>query len=43
LGVNAAILGKAIYTGDVDLHEAIKAVGNGRLQDIPPDMDSAIA
>jgi phosphoribosylformimino-5-aminoimidazole carboxamide ribotide isomerase len=43
LGVNAAILGKAIYTGDVDLNEAIKAVGNGRLQDVPPDMGSAIA
>ncbi|AFY70765.1 1-(5-phosphoribosyl)-5-((5-phosphoribosylamino)methylideneamino) imidazole-4-carboxamide isomerase [Thalassoporum mexicanum PCC 7367] len=43
LGVNAAILGKALYTGDVDLHEAIKAVGNGRLQDVPPDIGSAIA
>jgi phosphoribosylformimino-5-aminoimidazole carboxamide ribotide isomerase len=35
LGVNGAIVGKAIYTGDVDLKEAILAVGQGRWQDVP--------
>jgi phosphoribosylformimino-5-aminoimidazole carboxamide ribotide isomerase len=37
LGVKGAIVGKAIYTGDVNLKEAVQAVGNGRWQDIPPD------
>jgi phosphoribosylformimino-5-aminoimidazole carboxamide ribotide isomerase len=37
LGVTGAIVGRAIYTGDVDLKEAILAVGNGRWQDVPPD------
>ncbi len=37
LGVNGVIVGKALYTGDVDLKEAILAVGEGRLQDIPPN------
>ncbi len=37
LGVSGAIVGRAIYTGDLDLSEAVKAVGNGRWQDIPPD------
>ena len=36
LGVNGAIVGRAIYTGDVNLTEAIRAVGDGRWQDIPP-------
>lgn len=36
LGVTGAIVGRAIYTGDVKLSEAIQAVGNGRWQDIPP-------
>lgn len=36
LGVTGAIVGKAIYTGDVDLKEAVQAVGNGRWQDVPP-------
>lgn len=36
LGVNSAIVGRAIYTGDVNLTEAIRAVGDGRWQDIPP-------
>ena len=36
LGVTGAIVGRAIYTGDVNLQEAIQAVGNGRWQDIPP-------
>ncbi|MBR8828954.1 MAG: 1-(5-phosphoribosyl)-5-[Gomphosphaeria aponina SAG 52.96 = DSM 107014] len=37
LGVTGVIVGKAIYTGDVNLSEAIKAIGPGRWQDIPPD------
>jgi phosphoribosylformimino-5-aminoimidazole carboxamide ribotide isomerase len=37
LGVTGAIVGKAIYTGDVNLKEAVQAVGNGRWQDVPPD------
>lgn len=36
LGVNGVIVGKALYTGDVDLTEAIQAVGQGRWQDVPP-------
>jgi phosphoribosylformimino-5-aminoimidazole carboxamide ribotide isomerase len=38
LGVTGAIVGRAIYTGDVDLREAIRAVGNGRWQDVPPNL-----
>ena len=38
LGVNGVIVGRALYTGDVSLKEAIQAVGPGRLQDIPPDL-----
>ncbi len=40
LGVTGAIVGRAIYTGDIDLKEAVQAVGNGRLQDIPPNSGS---
>lgn len=36
-GVSGVIVGKAIYTGDLDLKEALRAVGNGRWQDVPPD------
>ncbi|AIE73684.1 MULTISPECIES: 1-(5-phosphoribosyl)-5-[(5-phosphoribosylamino)methylideneamino]imidazole-4-carboxamide isomerase [unclassified Synechocystis] len=36
LGVNGVIIGKALYTGDIQLAEAIRAVGNGRWQDVPP-------
>lgn len=44
VGVKSVIVGKAIYTGKVNLAEAIKAVGDGRLQDIPPNFgDSALA
>ncbi len=39
LGVKGVIVGKALYTGNVDLKEAIQAIGNGRLQDIPLDFD----
>lgn len=35
-GVCGAIVGKALYTGDLSLKEAIRAVGPGRWQDIPP-------
>jgi phosphoribosylformimino-5-aminoimidazole carboxamide ribotide isomerase len=40
-GVMGAIVGRAIYTGDVSLKEAIRAVGQGRWQDIPPDFGSS--
>jgi phosphoribosylformimino-5-aminoimidazole carboxamide ribotide isomerase len=36
-GVTGAIVGKAIYTGDIDLKEALRAVGNPRWQDVPPE------
>ncbi|MBE9195714.1 1-(5-phosphoribosyl)-5-[(5-phosphoribosylamino)methylideneamino]imidazole-4-carboxamide isomerase [Synechocystis sp. LEGE 06083] len=36
LGVNGVIIGKALYTGDIQLEAAIRAVGNGRWQDVPP-------
>ena len=39
LGVNGVIVGKALYTGKVDLKEAIQAIGNGRLQDVPLNFD----
>jgi phosphoribosylformimino-5-aminoimidazole carboxamide ribotide isomerase len=37
LGVSGVIIGRALYTGDISLKEAIQAIGPGRLQDIPPD------
>jgi len=40
-GVTGAIVGRAIYTGDIDLAEAIRAVGEGRRQDVPPDLGSS--
>ena len=43
IGVTGAIVGKAIYTGDVKLTEAVQAVGNGRLQDVPPEDGSTFA
>lgn len=43
-GVSGVIVGKALYTGDVSLKDAIRAVGPGRWQDVPPDLGtSAIA
>ncbi|HEY9736384.1 MAG TPA: 1-(5-phosphoribosyl)-5-[(5-phosphoribosylamino)methylideneamino]imidazole-4-carboxamide isomerase [Trichocoleus sp.] len=36
LGVSGVIVGRALYTGDVNLKEALRAVGPGRWQDIPP-------
>jgi phosphoribosylformimino-5-aminoimidazole carboxamide ribotide isomerase len=38
IGVTGAIVGRAIYTGEVNLSEAIRAVGEGRWQDVPPDL-----
>ncbi|MES1026089.1 1-(5-phosphoribosyl)-5-[(5-phosphoribosylamino)methylideneamino]imidazole-4-carboxamide isomerase [Gloeocapsa sp. BRSZ] len=38
LGVTGAIVGRALYTGDISLKSAVQAVGQGRLQDIPPDL-----
>ncbi|MBW4538144.1 MAG: 1-(5-phosphoribosyl)-5-[(5-phosphoribosylamino)methylideneamino]imidazole-4-carboxamide isomerase [Myxacorys chilensis ATA2-1-KO14] len=40
-GVTGVIVGRAIYTGDVSLKEAVRAVGQGRWQDIPPDFGSS--
>jgi phosphoribosylformimino-5-aminoimidazole carboxamide ribotide isomerase len=43
-GVKGAIVGRAIYTGDISLREAIQAVGDGRWQDVPLNLgDSAFA
>jgi phosphoribosylformimino-5-aminoimidazole carboxamide ribotide isomerase len=42
LGVKAAIVGRALYTGDIILKEAIQAVGNGRWQDVPPDIGGSL-
>jgi phosphoribosylformimino-5-aminoimidazole carboxamide ribotide isomerase len=41
LGVVGAIVGRALYTGDISLKEALRAVGQGRWQDIPPDFGSS--
>ena len=38
LGVTGVIVGRALYTGDISLIEALQAIGQGRLQDIPPDL-----
>jgi phosphoribosylformimino-5-aminoimidazole carboxamide ribotide isomerase len=38
LGVSGVIVGRALYTGNILLKEAIQAIGSGRLQDIPPDL-----
>lgn len=40
-GVEGVIVGRALYTGDVDLKEALRAVGPGRWQDVPPDLGSS--
>jgi phosphoribosylformimino-5-aminoimidazole carboxamide ribotide isomerase len=41
VGVTGAIVGRALYTGEVKLTEAIRAVGEGRWQDVPPDLGAA--
>jgi len=38
LGVEGVIIGKAIYSGAVDLKEAVRAIGPGRWQDVPLDL-----
>ncbi|MBD1849864.1 1-(5-phosphoribosyl)-5-[(5-phosphoribosylamino)methylideneamino]imidazole-4-carboxamide isomerase [Leptolyngbya sp. FACHB-711] len=43
IGVTGAIVGRALYTGAVSLKEAIRAVGQGRWQDVPPDFGSTLA
>ncbi|MEL6496229.1 MAG: 1-(5-phosphoribosyl)-5-[(5-phosphoribosylamino)methylideneamino]imidazole-4-carboxamide isomerase [Cyanobacteria bacterium J06623_7] len=43
IGVTGVIVGRAIYTGDVSLKEAVRAVGERRWQDIPPDTGSSFA
>ncbi len=40
-GVAGAIVGRALYTGDISLKEALRAVGPGRWQDVPPDLGSS--
>jgi len=37
IGVEGAIVGRALYTGDISLTEANQAVGQGRWQDVPPN------
>ncbi len=39
LGLAGVIIGKALYTGDIDLRHALQAVGPGRWQDVPPADD----
>ncbi|HEY9811086.1 MAG TPA: 1-(5-phosphoribosyl)-5-[(5-phosphoribosylamino)methylideneamino]imidazole-4-carboxamide isomerase [Halomicronema sp.] len=39
-GVTGVIVGRALYTGDISLKEAIQAVGQGRWLDVPPDLGS---
>jgi len=41
-GVTGVIIGKALYTGDVTIKDALRAVGQGRWQDIPPDFGSSV-
>ena len=38
-GVTGTIVGRALYTGNISLSEALQAVGPGRIQDIPPNTD----
>ena len=38
IGVKGAIVGRALYTGDISLTEANQAVGQGRWQDVPPNL-----
>ncbi|MBD1909972.1 MULTISPECIES: 1-(5-phosphoribosyl)-5-[(5-phosphoribosylamino)methylideneamino]imidazole-4-carboxamide isomerase [unclassified Leptolyngbya] len=40
-GVTGAIVGKALYTEDLSLKDALRAVGPGRWQDVPPDFGSS--
>ena len=38
MGVTGVIVGRALYTGDISLKQALQAIGQGRLQDVPPDL-----
>lgn len=38
-GVTGVIVGRALYTGDISLREALRAIGPGRIQDVPPNID----
>jgi phosphoribosylformimino-5-aminoimidazole carboxamide ribotide isomerase len=38
IGVSGVIVGKALYTGDLSLAEALRAIGPGRWQDVPTDL-----
>lgn len=38
MGVTGVIVGRALYTGDISLKQALQAIGPGRLQDVPPDL-----
>lgn len=40
-GISGVIVGRALYTGDVRLPEAISAIGPGRILDVPPDLGSS--
>nr|AAN46174.1 His4 [Synechococcus elongatus PCC 7942 = FACHB-805] len=42
-GVSGVIVGKAFYTGAVDLQEALRAIGSGRWQDVAVDDSSRLA
>lgn len=37
LGVTGVIVGRALYTNNISLKEALRAIGPGRLQDVPPE------
>jgi phosphoribosylformimino-5-aminoimidazole carboxamide ribotide isomerase len=37
-GVTGVIVGRALYTGDISLREALRAIGSGRIQDVPPNL-----
>lgn len=37
-GVSGVIVGKALYSGNLSLKEALRAVGPGRWQDVPTDL-----
>ena len=38
LGVEAVIVGRALYDGRIDLGEALSALHSERLQDLPSDL-----
>jgi phosphoribosylformimino-5-aminoimidazole carboxamide ribotide isomerase len=40
-GVTGVVVGRALYTGDISLREALRAIGPGRIQDIPPNFGSS--